>query len=80
MIHEMKTPLACILMGTRMLKSGKLDIYPDKREKHFQILEDESEHLLSLTNKGADAVKIGKCSIEALERGGTTPSDVRGSH
>ena len=35
MIHEMKTPLACILMGTRMLKSGKLDIFPDKREKHF---------------------------------------------
>lgn len=27
MIHEMKTPLACILMGTRMLKSGKLDIF-----------------------------------------------------
>ena len=44
--HEMNTPLACILMGTRMLKSGKLDIFPDKREKHFQILEDESEHLL----------------------------------
>ena len=35
MIHEMKTPLACILMGTRMLKSGKLDIYPDKRENAF---------------------------------------------
>lgn len=51
MIHEMKTPLACILMGTQMLRSGRLDPYPDKREKHFQILEDESEHLLSLTNK-----------------------------
>ena len=51
MIHEMKTPLACILMGTQMLRSGRLDTYPDKREKHFQILEDESEHLLSLTNK-----------------------------
>ena len=23
---------ACILMGTRMLKSGKLDIFPDKRD------------------------------------------------
>ena len=63
MIHEMKTPLACILMGTRMLKSGKLDIYPDKREKHFQILEDESEHLLSLTNKVLTLSKLENAQL-----------------
>lgn len=51
MIHEIKTSLACIWMGSQMLRSGRLDPYPDKREKHFQILQDESEHLLSLTNK-----------------------------
>ena len=68
MIHEMKTPLACILMGTRMLKSGKLDIYPDKREKHFQILEDESEHLLSLTNKVLTLSKLENAQLRLWKK------------
>ena len=68
MIHEMKTPLACILMGTRMLKSGKLDIFPDKREKHFQILEDESEHLLSLTNKVLTLSKLENAQLRLWKK------------
>lgn len=51
MIHDMKTPLASILMGAQILRTGKLDAQPEKREKYFQILKDEAEHLLSLTNK-----------------------------
>lgn len=67
MIHEMKTPLACILMGTQMLRSGRLDTYPDKREKHFQILEDESEHLLSLTNKVLTLSKLENYQLRLLK-------------
>lgn len=51
MIHDMKTPLSSILMGTQILESGKLDAYPEKRARYFHILKDEGEHLLSLTNK-----------------------------
>lgn len=51
MIHDMKTPLTSILMGAQILRTGKLDAQPEKREKYFQILKDEGEHLLSLTNK-----------------------------
>lgn len=51
MIHDMKTPLSAILMGTRILRSGKLDKMPEKKEKFFDILEEEAEHLMALTNK-----------------------------
>lgn len=51
-----------------MLKSGKLDIYPDKREKHFQILEDESEHLLSLTNKVLTLSKLENAQLRLWKK------------
>lgn len=51
MIHDMKTPLSSILMGARILRSGKLDSKPKKKEKYFDILEEEAQHLLALTNK-----------------------------
>ena len=51
MIHDMKNPLSSILMGVRILRSGKLDKMPDKRDKFFAILEEETEHLMALANK-----------------------------
>lgn len=63
----MKTPLACILMGGEMLRSGRLDPYPDKREKHFQILQDESEHLLSLTNKVLTLSKLENYQLRLVK-------------
>ena len=51
MIHDMKTPLSSIMMGTQILETGKLDAQPEKRAKYFHILKDEGEHLLALTNK-----------------------------
>ena len=47
MIHDMKTPLSSILMGARILRSGKLDKMPEKKEKFFDILEEEAEHLIT---------------------------------
>lgn len=51
MIHDMKNPISSILMGLKVLRSGKVDDNPDKREKYFEILDTESQHLLALTNK-----------------------------
>lgn len=51
MIHDMKNPISSILMGLKVLRSGKVDDKPEKREKYFDILETESQHLLALANK-----------------------------
>lgn len=51
MIHDMKTPLSSILACTSLLHTGKMDDLPELKEKYFRIVEDESGHLLSLTNK-----------------------------
>lgn len=51
MVHDMKTPLNSIRMGVHILESGKLDANPQKRADYLHILEEESEHLLALTEK-----------------------------
>lgn len=69
MIHDMKTPLSSILMGTRILRSGKLDDKPERKEKYFDIMEDEEEHLLALVNKVLTLSKLeeGKLLLEKSE-------------
>lgn len=51
MIHDMKNPISSISMGLKVLRSGKVDDKSEKREKYFEILETESQHLLALANK-----------------------------
>ena len=51
MIHDMKSPLTTLLIGLRTLRSGRLDDKPEKKEKHFEVLEQEAVHLLTLTNR-----------------------------
>ncbi|SHG09650.1 two-component system, OmpR family, phosphate regulon sensor histidine kinase PhoR [Bacteroides luti] len=58
MIHDMKTPLSTILMGINMLRSGKLDDKKEKKEKYFEICMDESNHLLTLTNRILTIAKL----------------------
>lgn len=58
MIHDMKTPLTSILVGTRVLESGKLDDNPDKRQGYFRIMKDEIDHLLTLVNKILTIAKL----------------------
>ena len=65
LIHDMKTPISSILMGIQILETGKLDARPDKRDKLFHILKDESEHLLALTEKVLILSKIEKFSAKA---------------
>ncbi len=63
MIHDMKTPLTSILMGTHILHSGKLT-EQQKIDKHFRIVEEETKHLLSLTNKVLTISKLEKHQLE----------------
>ncbi len=58
LIHDMKTPLTSIMMGTRILRSGKLDTQPEKKNKYFDILEDEAQHLLDITNNVLNIAKL----------------------
>ena len=51
MVHDMKSPLSSIIMGSRFLHSGKVDDKPQIKEKYFNIIEDEANHLLALVNK-----------------------------
>jgi len=58
MVHDMKTPLSTILMGISTLKSGKLDGKKEKTDKYFEICMDESNHLLTLTNRVLTIAKL----------------------
>ncbi|WP_418698932.1 sensor histidine kinase [Bacteroides sp.] len=51
MIHDMKSPLSSILMGAHILNSGKLADKPNKEEKYRLAMEEECEHLLTLSNR-----------------------------
>ena len=51
-------PLSSIVMGTRILETGRLDDQPEKRAKYFRILREEGEHLISLTNKVLTLAKL----------------------
>lgn len=51
MIHDMKSPLSSILIGAHILGSGKLTAKPDKEEKYKQAIEEETEHLWTLSNR-----------------------------
>lgn len=64
LIHEMKTPLSSIIMGIRILKSGKIDDQLEKKNKHFDICLDESSHLLELTNRMLTIAKLEQGKLE----------------
>lgn len=69
MVHDMKSPLTSIIMGTRYLYSGVLEKKPDVKEKYFTIVEDEAQHLLSLINRLLTISKLehGKLNIHKTE-------------
>ena len=65
MVHDMKSPLTSIIMGTRYLHSGVLEKKPEIEEKYFTIVEDEAQHLLALINRLLTISKLehGKLNI-----------------
>ena len=69
MVHDMKSPLSSIIMGTKYLHSGVLEKKPEMKEKYFCIVEDEAQHLLALINRLLTISKLehGKLSIQKAE-------------
>ena len=67
MIHDMKTPLSSIVMGTRILETGRLDNQPEKRARYFRILKEEGDHLLSLTNKVLTLSKLENHQLKLVK-------------
>ena len=69
MVHDMKSPLTSIIMGTRYLHSGVLEKKPEMKEKYFMIVEDEAQHLLALINRLLTISKLehGKLTIRKTE-------------
>ena len=69
MVHDMKSPLTSIIMGTKYLHSGVLEKKPEMKEKYFCIVEDEAQHLLALINSLLTISKLehGKLHIQKAE-------------
>ena len=69
MVHDMKSPLTSIIMGTKYLHSGVLEKNPEIKEKYFCIVEDEAQHLLALINRLLTISKLehGKLHIQKAE-------------
>ena len=69
MVHDMKSPLTSIIMGTKYLHSGVLEKKPEMKEKYFCIVEDEVQHLLALINRLLTISKLehGKLHIQKAE-------------
>src|SRR5574344_320348 len=58
MIHNMKQPLSSIIIGINNLRSGKLDSKPEVKNKILNIMNDETTHMLNLTNRVLTISKI----------------------
>ena len=69
MVHDMKSPLTSIIMGTKYLHCGVLEKKPEMKEKYFCIVEDEAQHLLALINRLLTISKLehGKLHIQKAE-------------
>ena len=69
MVHDMKSPLTSIIMGTKYLHSGVLEKKTEMKEKYFCIVEDEAQHLLALINRLLTISKLehGKLHIQKAE-------------
>lgn len=64
MIHDMKSPLQTILMGTQMLESGKLTDKPEKIEKINQVMNDECARLLTLSGRVVMLTEIERGELQ----------------
>lgn len=66
MVHDMKSPISSIRNGTSMLRSGRFDCHPKKKEEMFDMVDHEISHLLSLVNKVLTIAKMesGKLNLD----------------
>ena len=67
MIHDMKTPISTISMAGHTLESGILDSKPELRKQYFAILNEESTHLLSLSEKILTIAKLEQSRLKLVK-------------
>ena len=66
MIHDMKTPISTISVAGHTLESGILDNKPELRKQYFSILNEESAHLLSLSEKILTIAKLEQSRLKLV--------------
>ena len=64
MIHDMKSPLQSILMGTQILSSGKLAEKPERAARILSGMLDECAHLFTLSNRVITLTQIDRGTLE----------------
>ena len=64
MIHDMKSPLQSILMGTQIMTSGKLDNKPEKAARICTTMCDECNHLLALSARVVTLTQIDRGELQ----------------
>ena len=64
MIHDMKSPLQSILMGTQIMTSGKLDDKPEKAARICTTMCDECNHLLALSARVVTLTQIDRGELQ----------------
>lgn len=62
-IHELRTPLATILMYSRLLREGKTR-QPDKAERFLGVIERESDRLQKMVRQMLDLAKLDAREIQ----------------
>ena len=67
MIHDMKTPISTISMAGHTLESGILDNKPELRKQYFSILNEESAHLLNLSEKILTIAKLEQSRLKLVK-------------
>lgn len=64
MIHDMKTPINTITMASHALESGLMDNKPELKKQYFSIINEESSHLLNLSEKILTIAKLEQSRLK----------------
>lgn len=74
MIHDMKTPITTISMTGHTLESGLLDRNPELKKQYFTILNEESAHLLGLSEKILTIAKLEQSRLKLAQEPVSLPA------
>ncbi len=64
MIHDMKSPLQSVLMGTQIMASGRMADKPDRAEGLRKAMLAECEHLLALSGRVVTLTQMERGELE----------------
>lgn len=63
-VHELRTPLATILMYARLLREGKADDDPEKADRFLGVIERESDRLQRMVRQMLQVSKLNSREIQ----------------